>query len=567
MFINFLPNNGFAQESAGGQDQSSEDSYFDRLNEYKVMMDFEPNDTTEDGIAKNVARWQWFWDKRMGSGTESNNGKFSNYIGAVNKILELGPFCQNNSENQLNWDLLGPISQDKHRQGRVDIVLADPQNPNIVYAGTVSSGLWRCSDISVDTPIWTNITDHLSMPSMGVIGIDIDPTNSNIGYVSLGYRNGINSYNSLSIGLFKTNNLLDALPVWEKLLPEDNTDITSKISQVLIDKTSPQKVYAVINNKLLISEDWGNTFNLLVDFGSDENNPGYKLRITDLIIDKYDTDVLFIVGDYKENEGDDIRKAIFWKYTLVEGEENLLENQIDKMYNDISISPFYTSIQLDEGQHGIYALYFYYENGDRKNMVKKTSDSGENWNIFAEFNNINTNAIFDVSNENDNVFYLEGAKSSTTIPPVQFYRILIKTTDRGNSFITGTVYNHESDYHGVGTHADIRGFSLIEGSNDGLGDKILCASDGGVLYSTMAFDDYIVWKDINGEGLAITMFYGMGQQYDDKNKYGGGSQDNGILVFDLDNKWKNVKGGDGYELLFNKIDPRYVLSENNGGGF
>jgi len=576
MFFYILPTTiSFAQEGAGGQDQSTPDNYFNLLDQYNAIMEEEPNDTAEDGISKNIARWQWFWEKRIGSGTENNNGDFSNYVGAVQKLLDTGPLCQNATESQLNWELLGPISQEEHRQGRVDIVLADSQNSDVVYVGTVSSGLWRCDDISAETPQWTNITDVLAMPAMGVLGFDINPDNPDIGYVSLGYNvGGLWSYRNFSVGLFKTTNLTEQQPVWEKILPEDNNDIHSKVTHVLIDKTNPQRVYAVINQKLMVSDDDGSTFYLMVDFGSGENNPGFKLRITDLIIDKYDSNVLFIVGDYTLSNTDYNRKAIFWKYNIA---TDNLTDQTALLNENISISPFYTAIHLDEGQYGIYALYFYYDNNIRRNTIKKTSDSGNSWVTFKNFDTANSNAVFDVSNSNENIFYIEGSnRSCETYPEVPtgydctnttaFRRLLkFSDSDGSDSLIYCTNYRAYNLYHGVSTHADIRGFTIIEDSEDGLSDNILCASDGGVLHSVSAFDDHVVWKDINGEGLAITMYYGMGQRYDKANVYGGGVQDNGTLIFQEDGKWDHPIGGDGWELLFDKNNSSFALSSNGFG--
>lgn len=559
IFFNVLPVINFAQESSGGQSQSSEDNYFNLLQQYEADIETNELDSAEDGFANKVARWQWFWGSRIGSGTEENNGDFSNYFGALQKILDEGPLCQNATNSQLNWDLLGPLSQEKHRQGRVDIVIADPLNSNRVYAGTNASGLWRCDDISVDTPLWINITDYLAMPSMGVIDFDIHPTNSNIGYVSLGYLNGVSGNKNFSVGLFKTTNLLDEVPTWSKILPENNTDVSSKISSFLIDKSSPQKLYAIINNQLKISNNGGNSFSLLVDF--EFENPGDNLNITDLIIDKFDSNVLFIAGDYTIIIGNvKIRKAILWNCVIDPADGAVeIDDQTTQLNDNIELSLFYTSIRFAIGPNGTYAMYLF-NDGSTKTEIKLYNNIQNTWDSFKVFSSSNTMAIFGLSPVNDNIFYIESGG-----------RELKKTTSGGSNFINCTNYSSSNLYHGVSTHADIRGFFFIEGSIDGLSDNILCASDGGILHSTLfspASGGYVKWKDINGVGLAITQFFGIGQRFDQANVYGGGCQDNGTLIYQTSQDgWIQAAGSDGYELLFNKNNPKYVLAQSINGPF
>ena len=69
--------------------------------------------------------------------------------------------------------------------GRTRAVMFDPNDPtdNTVFAGSVSGGLWKNTDISSENSVWerVNIPENLSVSS-----ISFDPNNTNIFYVGTG---------------------------------------------------------------------------------------------------------------------------------------------------------------------------------------------------------------------------------------------------------------------------------------------------------------------------------------------------------------------------------------------
>lgn len=99
------------------------------------------------------------------------------------------------SNNVSNWRSTGPMT-DKTGQGRVNVAMVDPNNPDIYYVGAPSGGLWRSTDKGTS---WEPLTDKL--PAIGVSGIAIDPKDSNIIYISTGDDDNADSY---GLGVFKT---------------------------------------------------------------------------------------------------------------------------------------------------------------------------------------------------------------------------------------------------------------------------------------------------------------------------------------------------------------------------
>jgi hypothetical protein len=92
----------------------------------------------------------------------------------------------------LQWSRLGPQSALSEWNGsyyegldggRVATIRVDPTNPATVYIGAIGGGIWKTPDITLTTPVWTQITTT-NTTSIG--SFDIDPTNSNIIIAGLG---------------------------------------------------------------------------------------------------------------------------------------------------------------------------------------------------------------------------------------------------------------------------------------------------------------------------------------------------------------------------------------------
>jgi len=86
-------------------------------------------------------------------------------------------------ENQLYtppWQTIGP-----HNTGGRTIAIAfNPQNPNTIYAGSASGGLWRSKTAGVGQAAWEYIPT--GYPVLSVCSIDFAPGDSNTIYIGTG---------------------------------------------------------------------------------------------------------------------------------------------------------------------------------------------------------------------------------------------------------------------------------------------------------------------------------------------------------------------------------------------
>lgn len=89
---------------------------------------------------------------------------------------------RNIGDAQNSWDERGP----NDIGGRTRAILFDPNDAtnNTVYAGGVSGGLWKNTDVTNSNSSWARVTN---MPgNLSVTSITVDPRNSNIWYIGTG---------------------------------------------------------------------------------------------------------------------------------------------------------------------------------------------------------------------------------------------------------------------------------------------------------------------------------------------------------------------------------------------
>jgi hypothetical protein len=98
---------------------------------------------------KQMQRWQYFWEPRT-----FPNGEFPNQV-EIYREYEFfkGKETHSNPSSTKQWTLLGPETKpekvyDVRQQGlgRVNVIRFHPDNPNIIWAGAASGGVWRSKD-------------------------------------------------------------------------------------------------------------------------------------------------------------------------------------------------------------------------------------------------------------------------------------------------------------------------------------------------------------------------------------------------------------------------------------
>lgn len=114
--------------------------------------------------------------------------------------------------------------------GRITAIDAVISNPDIIFAGAASGGLWRSTSGGVT---WEPVFDKETTQSIGAIAIQQD--NPSVVWVGTGEGNPRNSLNG-GDGIYKS---LDGGNTWKKM----GLEKTRHIHRIIIDPKNPNTVY------------------------------------------------------------------------------------------------------------------------------------------------------------------------------------------------------------------------------------------------------------------------------------------------------------------------------------
>ncbi|HWQ32963.1 MAG TPA: BACON domain-containing carbohydrate-binding protein [Blastocatellia bacterium] len=151
------------------------------------------------------------------------------------------------------WTHLGPSVTRTgtwgDNSGRVTSIIVHPVNPNIVYISGAQGGVWRTTD---NGATWTPLTDD--QPSLAMGALAFDPNNPNIIYAGTGEQNfSLDSY--YGNGVLKSTNGGVTWAVQGAAVFARQT-----ISRIVVSQSSGQTVLAAANGGLYRSTDGGSTW-------------------------------------------------------------------------------------------------------------------------------------------------------------------------------------------------------------------------------------------------------------------------------------------------------------------
>jgi len=184
---------------------------------------------------------------------------------------------------------------------------------------------------------------------------------------------------------------------------------------------------------------------------------------------------------------------------------------------------------------------------------------------------------FEMNQTNPNIFYLGGVEfSKYELPATTTYNCISRSYQIGDSGLSGN----------LPVHHDTRAIQMFHSTSNGIGDKILIGTDGGIGYSdgSNSSNDN-GWTNLNGHDvisqsaglvdseLCITEFFDMDVSQERNRYIIGGTQDNGTYSqSDSQNPytWGYIRGGDGGASLIDWSNPQNRFHRANAslyGGF
>jgi photosystem II stability/assembly factor-like uncharacterized protein len=413
----------------------------------------------------------------------------------------------------------------------IDVVL---DNPNIIYLGSASGGVWKTEN-SGNT--WTPVFDDQPTQNIGTVAIQ--QSNPNVVWAGTGEGNPRNSV-SIGEGIFKS---LDAGKTWKRMGLEN----TRNIHRIIIDPANPNTVYvAAIGNPYGIHPDRG------VFKTTDGGDTWTKILYTndtsgcsDLVMDPSNPNRLL---------------AAMWQHRRTPWDFKS-GGPGSGLYLTIDGGKTWKKLAKDEGlpdgEYGKIGLAFATNQPTRvyalveatKNGLYKSDDGGAKWELVTNEPRYVTNRPFyfqdiRVDPQNENRIY-------------NIHDQVDVSEDGGKTFATLIPYSGiHPDHHAWWIHPK-NGSFMIEGNDGGIG----ITHDRG---KNWAFDDKI----------PVGQFYHINTDNEMPYNVMGGLQDNGswhgpaytwIGGGIRNDYWDNIGGGDGFDVMPDAEDASWVYSESQGG--
>ncbi len=421
--------------------------------------------------------------------------------------------------------------------GRVTAIDVVTNNPDVMYVGTASGGLWKSTSGGIT---WTPVFEKELTASIGAV--EIQQSNPSVIWVGTGEGNPRNSLNG-GYGVYKS---LDGGKTWMAM----GLEKTRHIHRIIVDPTNPDVVYVGA-----IGSPWGEHPERGVfkttDGGKTWNNilfANNKTGVADLIMDPTNPNKLIAaLWEHKRDpwffnsggEGSGLHithdGGKTWK--KITEDDGFPKGKLGRI--GVAIAPNKPNI--------IYALV-----EAKKNALYKSEDGGFKWKKINDKSDIGNRPFYyseiyvDPQNENRvySVFtYVnvseDGGKNFTQLMPAY-----------------GVSNGVHPDHHAWWIHPTDGSF-MIDGNDGGMN----ITKDGGK-----------TWRFIGN--LPVAQFYHISVDNEYPYNVYGGMQDNGswrgpAYIWRAqgirNSYWQEISFGDGFDVVPDKDDSRYGWSMSQQG--
>lgn len=423
---------------------------------------------------------------------------------------------------------IGPANM----SGRIGAVDAVVSNPNIIYVGAATGGLWKSVDGGLT---WKPIFDDQPVSSIGAIAIN--QNNPDIVWVGTGEATPRNSM-GVGRGVYLT---LDGGKTWKFL----GLEKTEKISKILLNPNDPDVAYVGA-----LGTTWGEN----PERGVFKTVNGGKTWEKILYVDKKTG-----VADMAMDPGNPNKIiAAMWEHRRWPwffksgGPGSGLHITVNggKKWQRLTAKN-----GLPKGELGRIGIAFSANKSEnvyalveaKKSVLLRSSDGGFNWQVVNNQSDVGNRPFYYhriwVNPANENILYMLHSR-------------MMISEDAGKTFRNLTRWGQaHSDFHAMWIHPN--------------GETMIVGNDGGVVISHNRGKN---WRFV--ENLPLGQFYHVSFDMETPYNVYGGLQDNGSWAgpaYVLKERaiysyhWKTVGGGDGFDTEPDPEKPGAGYGMSQGG--
>lgn len=469
-------------------------------------------------------RWEWFVEPRVyPSGDRSVFAQGSKTM--AEEILNnkkqgggIGTYSQG------NWINLGPLTAvptGGGGAGRLNCVEVDPANPNIIWVGAPSGGIWKSTDGGLT---WSTNTDHLA--TLGITDIAIDPTNSNIMYAATGDGEPANGGNvdTYSLGVIKST---DGGNTWNITGLSFLVTQNRAMNRIIINPVNPNIVFCGASDGVYRSLDagasWVRTLSgSIKDMEFKPGNPNIVYAAS-------------MTGFFRSLNGGNTFSQISSGAPAGSGVSRVA----------IAVTPAdsnYIYLVAGKSDYGFLGLYRSI-NGGNSFTTQSTTPNLLGW----------VSGGTDVGGQS---WYTLSIAAS----PIDKNVVVVGGVNIWRSPNSGVSWALNAHWQGSGApyvHADIHELDFLPGTG-----TYFAATDGGL---SKTVSNGSSWTDLSN-GIQVAEMYRLGCSVTNPTLVIQGWQDNGCSTWSA-GTWKKVLGGDGMEAFIDWSNASIMYGESQNGNF
>ena len=503
------------------------------FSQQQSIWDHVPDEIKERNSFK---RYEWFYRQRA-----FPYDTLSMYTFLKEREKEINK--EGSGPNVLQWTNIGPsgiIGDVDHPQwgevsGRVKGIAVDPSDPNIVYIGAASGGIWKTTNGGDD---WADIGDNLASLTFGSIAID--PNNPGTIYAGAGeIRYGFSPIIYDGEGLYKST---DAGVNWVhhtlglgEFTNFGDLEVSPHDSNILFAALGSGNFFSWNhdNEGIWKSTNAGVSWTRVIDAAD----------AFDVIIHPSDPNIVYAAtgggfttaGFYISTDGG---ASFYTSNTGLPPTSEIKRIQISLAHSSPST---------------IYSIIYDNTYGTR---AYKSTNGGSSWSPIS--------AGVQLGGFNGNYWYDQGSYDLTVaVNPSNANEVYIgnvelhKTTD--GSLFSPVRLPPGVDANNSPMHTDYQKI-VFAPSNSNI---IYVGSDGGIFKS---IDGGQIWGSINN-GITTLQFYRIASHPSDPNILFGGAQDNGVFRTTDGGAlpWIYVTSGDGMECFYDYANPNTLYGSLQNG--
>lgn len=490
-------------------------------------------------INKQFRRWEWFWQGRL-----NEDGSFPTPAHYQQELAKLQRAKRvENVQAPKTWKELGPTAPDLPGQsaqwngiGRVNVVEFSRQNPNLMYAGAASGGLWKSTDGGSN---WTAVNISI-IPVVGVSDIAISAQDDKVIFLATGDADAaifgdFTGYPSFTYGVIKST---DGGVTWAQTGLSYDPSQGSLVARLWLDPRDTSVVVAATYGGLMRSSDGGASW---------IRAQGGVFR--DLIGNPANPDILYATTFSETGNAGIFRSTdngVTWTQTRTIADANRIRLAVTKANGNV-VGAVASRGYVPGGSATANGLEGVYKSTDAGTSFEKLSTTLNllHWNASGQGNGGQGfyDLAMEISPTNANHIFVGGIN-------------VWRTTTNGNTWILAA---HWTGDGAPWVHADHHYFKFHPTQN-----KLYAAHDGGIARST---DQGISWRDASN-GLRIQQYYGLSTSNINPSITLSGSQDNGTaLSKNNGSTFAHTLDGDGMMSAIDYIDPQLLYGSQYNGTF